>query len=148
MSTSEPSEYREDSDLQDSRGANPSDEPTPLPGSGDSVSGNLDTSRAVPPGYENTNKQYEPERYVSQGGATDNPDLAQVLAETEPLGETTYPDMTGTIQETDWVGQGGELDDTVQESRVGLDRFEGQHDAPGAPDEAGNVMDADSGGEM
>ncbi|MGZ3667606.1 MAG: hypothetical protein ACXVDA_24340 [Ktedonobacterales bacterium] len=148
MSTSEYSEYAKDSDLQDSRGAKPSDESTPLPGSGDIESGNRDTPRAIPPGYDNTNNQYEPERRVSQGGKTDNPDLAEVLAETDTLAETTYPDATGTIQETEWVGQGGELDDTVQESRVGLDRLEGQSDAPGAPDEEGNVMDADSGGEL
>lgn len=97
-------------------------EQDPLPGVGNTLAGNRYTPQATPPGDDNTALQYEPERRVSQGGKTDNPNVAEILAETNTLEETTYPDMTGTIQDTEWIGQGGELDNTVNESRVGLDR--------------------------
>ncbi|HEX8034325.1 MAG TPA: hypothetical protein VF510_10780, partial [Ktedonobacterales bacterium] len=109
MSTSEHSKYSEDSELHESRDARPSDEPNPLAGSGNTLPGNRDTSAAMPLDYDDIIHQYEPERRVRQGGETDNPDLAEVLAETDTLEEATYPDATGTIQDTEWVGQGGEL---------------------------------------
>jgi hypothetical protein len=126
MSTSEDPEYSEGPDLQSSE---------------NSVSGNHDTPSAVPRGDDNAGPERMPERHVSQGGEANNPELAEVLAETDTLEEVTYPDVSGTFQETEWVGQGGELDNTVQESRVGLDRLEGQHDAPG---EEGNDTGAGS----
>ncbi|MGZ3667002.1 MAG: hypothetical protein ACXWQR_14125 [Ktedonobacterales bacterium] len=148
MSTSEHSEYSKNPDLNKSREARPSDEPNAQP-SGDSTQpGNRDTSPATPSGYDNIIHRYEPERRVRQGGESESPDLAEVLAETDTLGETTYPDVTGTIQDTEWVGQGGELDNTVQESRVGLDRLGGQQDAPDAPAEEDNVTGADSVGDL
>lgn len=150
MSTSEHSEYSKDPDLHKSREAMTSGDPNAQPSGDNTRPGSRDTSPATPSGYDTIIHQYEPERRVRQGGESDSPDLAEVLAETDTLGETTYPDLTGTILDTEWVGQGGELDNTVQESRVGLDRpgSGSQQDAPDAPAEEGKASGGDSAGEL
>jgi hypothetical protein len=96
----------------------------------------------TPPGYDNTILQYEPERHVPQGGETESPALADILAETDTLTETTYPDTTGTLIETEWAGQGGQLDNTVGESRIGLDQTASQHDDQASPHTGGDTTSA------
>ncbi|HEU5439484.1 MAG TPA: hypothetical protein VFU88_09355 [Ktedonobacterales bacterium] len=147
MSSHESSERPDSAERPDSQApgeAAPAREPNAPPSSSGALPGRRDTPPVTPPGYDHTIPPYEPERHVPQGGEAESPALADILAETDAISETTYPDTTGTLNETEWVGQGGQLDNTVGESRIGLDQVARQHDEQAAPrtdDDATNTPD-------